>query len=588
MTDHGDEHAEPNLGELGTGPANPRATFVEMAVSAAGVGTFDWDLLTGTLVWDERLIDLFGYEPSAFDGTVEAFRSRVHPDDVPRVSAGLQQAIAAGGSYVDEFRSMLPAGGHRWLAARGQVLSDEHGSPVRMIGAAWDITASHGVQLRSELAGRRERLLSRISEQLGGTLRAGEAVHRLSRLLVPAVADWCVVTLLDDEEAAGSRRGVRTTASWHTDLDQRSATAGYAQSRLQARNDDALTIRALRSGQPQVLPVDATAELLALLNPGPMRELVAQLAPESVAVLPLPGRAGTIGTLTLANGAARGSITAEELATAEHAAARAGLVLATARSYRQQRSVAEGLQRSLLTAPPQYDGVQIAARYVPAAQAAEVGGDWYDAFCTPDGALALVIGDVVGHDTEAAAAMGQMRSSVRTLGAESNDGPADVLQRADRVLATLRAGILATTIIARLEQTGGQQTPTATRLRWSNAGHPAPAMVTAEGEVQLLVAEHTDLLLGVHGDAIRRESAVTLDRGAVLLLYTDGLVERRDQDLDHGLDRLSRTLADLAGRDLEEVCDELLTRMVPADPDDDVALIAVRLIPTSDTTKRSG
>ena len=93
MTDDGGEHAEPNLDELGTGPANPRATFVEMAVSAAGVGTFDWDLLTGTLVWDERLIDLFGYEPSAFDGTVEAFRSRVHPDDVPRVSAGLQQAI---------------------------------------------------------------------------------------------------------------------------------------------------------------------------------------------------------------------------------------------------------------------------------------------------------------------------------------------------------------------------------------------------------------------------------------------------------------------------------------------------------------
>jgi serine phosphatase RsbU (regulator of sigma subunit) len=155
-----------------------------------------------------------------------------------------------------------------------------------------------------------------------------------------------------------------------------------------------------------------------------------------------------------------------------------------------------------------------------------LGGDWYDAFVQPDGATALV---------------------------------------------------MATTVLARLEQSGDGRTPAVTRLRWSNAGHPPPVMLTADGRVQLLTAAHTDLLLGVDPYAVRRESVLTLDPDAVLLMYTDGLVERRDQDLDQGLDRLQRTLADLAGLDLDELCDELLSRMVPASPDDDVALLAVRL-----------
>ncbi|TFV89491.1 GAF domain-containing SpoIIE family protein phosphatase [Blastococcus sp. CT_GayMR16] len=325
-----------------------------------------------------------------------------------------------------------------------------------------------------------------------------------------------------------------------------------------------------------MVPNNATEETLALLGPGPLRGLITLLAPESLAVLPLPGPSGPVGMLTLANSASRGPLTSEELATAGHVAARAGLVLANARLYRQQRGLAEGFQRSLLTPPPQSDVVQIVARYVPAAQAAEVGGDWYDAFLQPNGAMALVIGDVVGHDTQAAAAMGQIRSTVRTIGAESNDGPADLLRRVDRVLDTLQAGIVATSVVARLEQTGDGESEGLTQLRWSNAGHPPPATVTADGRVRLLTAERTDLLLGVDPDAPRRESLVTLDPDAVLLLYTDGLVERRDQDLDHGLDRLRRTLADLAGWDLEEMCDELLARMVPASPDDDVAVIAVR------------
>jgi serine phosphatase RsbU (regulator of sigma subunit) len=550
----------------------------DLAVAASGIGTFDWDLLAGTLTWDERFIELIGHQASAFDQTIEAFNARLHPDDAPRVSALLREAIATGGSFRDEYRVLLPDGGHRWLATRGRALSDEHGTTVRVVGAAWD-SVSHGVRTESELTGPRERLLSRISERLGSTQHAGEAVRRLSRLVVPGIADWCVVTLIDDDQAAGSRRGMRTVASWHADPAMRAVAHAYGRTHVRAPNDDAFFIRALRTGQTQVLPRDATDETLSLLSPGPIRDLIVRLAPEFLAILPLPGPNGPVGMLTVANGAARGPLTSDQLATAGHVAVRAGLVLANARLYRQQRDLAEGFQRSLLTAPPQSDAVQIVVRYVPAAQAAEVGGDWYDAFVQPNGATALVIGDVVGHDTQAAAAMGQIRSTVRTIGAESHDGPADLLRRVDRVLHTLRTGILATTVLARLEQTDDERTAGVTRLRWSNAGHPPPAMLTADGRVRLLTTNHTDLLLGVNPDAPRRESVVTLDPDAVLLLYTDGLVERRDQDLDQGLDRLQRTLADLVGLDLDELCDELLSRMVPASPDDDVALLAFRMRP---------
>jgi serine phosphatase RsbU (regulator of sigma subunit) len=413
----------------------------------------------------------------------------------------------------------------------------------------------------------------------GRHLDADEAVQRLARLAVPALADWVIVTLIDDDRATGSRRGLRSAVSWHADPALRPAADAYAQARLSALRDDAIIHRALQTGQTQLLADNATAQALTMLQPGPLHDLMTTLAPEAIAVLPLPGRTGPIGMLTLARGAERGAFTPAELATAEHVATRAGLVLDNSRLYRQQRELAERFQRSLLTPPPEPDHLQIVVRYVPATSAAEVGGDWYDATLQPSGATVLVIGDVVGHDAQAAAAMGQIRSIVRTISALDGDGPAAVLRQTERVMQTLQSQILATTIVARLEQTDDERAAGLTRLRWSNAGHPPPIAITPDGEVQLLTAEHVDLLVGVDPDAPRRESQVTLERSSVVLLYTDGLVERRDQDLDHGLARLQETLADLAGRDLDELCDELLARMLPAEPDDDVALVAVRLHP---------
>ena len=689
MDDDGAAEIDGRLPELIGDVGDARRALLDLAISAAGIGTFDWDLTTGTLRWDERLIELFGYDDDSFDESIEAFNARLHPEDVDRVGALLQQAIDAVGEYSAEYRVLRRDGGWRWVAARGRALADQQGRGVRLLGAAWDITvrrqaqdriaqivdamavgfiamdpgwvmthvnaeaeritgssraellgrtlweafpatlgsefednyrgaagtgrpatfdayypeplntwvevravpgpegvalyfldisARRQVQQQAERAAERERLLGRIVEELAGTLDAEEAVRRLSRLVVPAVADWCIVTLIDDDRAAGSRRGLRTAVSWHADPGLRGAVDAYARARLSALEDDAIIIRALRTEQPQVIAEDASARAQQMLQPGPVRELMRLLAPESVAVLPLPGRTGPVGMLTLSNGTGRGPFTPEDLVTARHVAARAGLVLDNARLYRQQRGLAEGFQRSLLTEPPEPDHGRIVVRYVPAAQAAEVGGDWYDAFLQPGGATVLVIGDVVGHDAQAAAAMGQARTIVRTLAARDEHGPAAVLAEVEQVMQILRSEILATAVVARLEQTGGERARGQARLRWSNAGHPPPMVITPDARVRRL-DQRPDLLLGVTPDAPRREQELTVEWGSVVLLYTDGLVERRDEDLDHGLDRLQAILTELAGRDLDELCDQVLLRMLPACPDDDVALIAVQLHP---------
>jgi serine/threonine protein phosphatase PrpC len=146
-------------------------------------------------------------------------------------------------------------------------------------------------------------------------------------------------------------------------------------------------------------------------------------------------------------------------------------------------------------------------------------------------------------------------------------------------MAVLQIDTLATAAVARFEQTADERTRGVTRMVWANAGHLPPLALHPDGSVAVLADWKADLLLGVDARVERTESVVTLDRGTTVLLYTDGLVERRDADLDAGLDRLRRHLAELADLPLQQLCDELIARLVDGEPDDDVALVAVRLHP---------
>ncbi|GAA2721925.1 SpoIIE family protein phosphatase [Cellulomonas aerilata] len=678
-----------------TGPApvtahddGPDRVLGELAIAAARIGTFDWDLVGGVLSWDDQLISLFGYDTTTFDRTIGGFDAALHPDDRARVTHALDQAIATCGEYEAEFRVVLPDGVTRWVAARGRALGDENGVATRMLGAAYDsthrqdggaavarvleaiptafyslgpdwtftyvnaeaerlldrsreellggniwelfplaagsafetsfrraleanrpvtfdayypapldswyelqvwpgpdglwvyfvdVTANRLARYETEQSAARAALLAEVTTELTQTLQGDEAVGRLAQILVPRLADWCIVSLVDDDEHAGARRGLRDVGCWHTDPAQRDLVSRYAATRMDDLSEESFLARALATERPVVLQSDALAQIATVLRPGEALDMLTRLAPESVVIVPLRGRGGPVGLVTLVNGAARGTFGDDDLSSIAEMAGRAGLALDNSRLYRQQRQVAEGLQRSLLTEPPEPDHLQIVVRYEPAAQAAQVGGDWYDAFLQRDGATVLVIGDVVGHDIAAAAEMGQVRSLLRGIAVATGLGPAQLLSEVDQALRTLQADTIATAVVARIEQTGSERRRGVTHVRWSNAGHPPPMVINPDGTIAVLSGVRADPLLGVLPDIHRVESEVALDRGATVFLYTDGLIERRDRSLVDGMEALRDALEELAGADLDTLCDEILARLLPERPEDDVALVAVRL-----------
>jgi serine phosphatase RsbU (regulator of sigma subunit) len=241
------------------------------------------------------------------------------------------------------------------------------------------------------------------------------------------------------------------------------------------------------------------------------------------------------------------------------------------------RSLAESLQRSLLTHPPQLDHLDIAVRYRPAAREVQIGGDWYDAFVSPGGDTTLVVGDVTGHDWTAAAVAGQLRNMLRGIAsALDHRDPEQVLSALDRALSETGIATLATAVVARVEEPPVTAPDRPRVLRWSNAGHPPPLLLAPDGTASLLEGP-PNLLLGVDPHASRRHHTVPLVPGATVVLYTDGLVERRDATLDQGLDHLLRVARDLAGHPVHELCDAIIDRLHP-DLTDDIALLAVRVL----------
>jgi serine phosphatase RsbU (regulator of sigma subunit) len=249
------------------------------------------------------------------------------------------------------------------------------------------------------------------------------------------------------------------------------------------------------------------------------------------------------------------------------------------RSAAASRQMSEALQRSLLGTPVQPDHLQITARYVPAARGVQVGGDWYDAFQVSDGSTQLVVGDVSGHDREAAAAMAQVRNVLRGIAHQLAGPPAAVLTALDAALHDLAVGSLVTAVLAKVEQPEEQARAGLRTLRWSNAGHPPPLLLTPDGAAELLVRP-VDLLLGIRPDRQRHDHSHVLVPGSTVLLYTDGLVERRGSTLDEGTELLRSTAGRLAAGDLplDELCDALLAEL-GGDVEDDVALLALRAHP---------
>ncbi|WP_197021549.1 GAF domain-containing SpoIIE family protein phosphatase [Cellulomonas sp. HZM] len=242
--------------------------------------------------------------------------------------------------------------------------------------------------------------------------------------------------------------------------------------------------------------------------------------------------------------------------------------------------VARTLQEAMLSRLPEPAGVTLEAAYAPAEVTEQVGGDWYDALELSDGGFAVVVGDVTGHDLQAATLMGQLRPMLRSLLWEHDKPPSRVLELLDRANVGTGLQATATAILARLEP----PTPHGRRrLTWSNAGHPPPFVRRASGEVERLDAR-PDLPLGFVPERARTDSSVNLRPGDTLVLYTDGLVERRTGDLPGALDRAQAELARAGRLSARRVLDGLAP---PVERHDDVVVLTMRL-DDADVTPAAG
>ena len=294
----------------------------------------------------------------------------------------------------------------------------------------------------------------------------------------------------------------------------------------------------------------------------------------SLALLPLYARGEPVGVISLSFKRSR-SLEAEDIAFLESLASQCAQALERARLYEAERRVAATLQRSLLPQRlPNVESVEFAVRYLPAAGLA-AGGDFYEAIRLPEGRVGVAVGDVVGRGANAAAAMGQLRSALRAF-AMAGAGPAEVLGRLSAYAETVDGALAATAAYAVLDPAAGE-------LRYACAGHPWPLLAGADGETRFLTGGRT-VPLACAPDPEIEEASEPLAPGDTLLMFTDGLTERRGVDMDVSLERLRHSLAGRAGMPLSSLLDAVVTDQGADAPLDDVALLAVRLAGAGTTT----
>ncbi len=506
----------------------------------------------------------------------EDFHDLLHRDDhghtMPRTRCPLRKALLEGGTeHGDSERFVLGDGSLvmlSWLvtpyaldarAPGGLVLLYEPAT-VELVKADKGGTAP-----LTELE--RLALLAETTTRLTSTLDVDEALHRLVALTVPRLADWAVFDLLTERDEV-----TRTLVMEHKD--------GV----LIEREDLQGPMPPVPDESPMPLSRALRGAASSLAGPSTyqgepdsgiaveQRRLFTATGLHSAVIAPIRGLRDVLGALTLGRSQRPDAFTAADLPLLEDLTRRTGLALDNARLYQRQRKVAETMQRHLLPQLPSVPGLEMTARYLPAPHASSVGGDWYDAFALSPDVHALAIGDVVGHDLDAAAGMAQVRNMLRAFAwSQPTADPSAVVKQLDDAVMHIAEVPMVTMIFGRISRGDDDLW----HLRWTNAGHPPPLLITHDGQALYLDDAH-GVLLGTGADRPRPDIVTVLPPRATLLLYTDGLVESPHHSIDRGLDQLHRRAASLARRPLPLFCDSLLHEVRPDDNDDDVAMLALR------------
>ncbi|MEU3889091.1 SpoIIE family protein phosphatase [Streptomyces sp. NPDC029041] len=457
---------------------------------------------------------------------------------------------------------------HAWAVSLYR-LEDQSGHVLGIANVVVDVTDRYEAARQADRAQQRLRLMADGSARIGTTLEVERTAQELADVLVPDLADMIAVDILDSVLRTGRPdrgegpalfRALAVKTAYPTGASEAIIAPGH----LTTYHADHPAAHCLRTRKPLLITHLDSGELSRIAADDAAAGLLAEAGVHTDMAVPLIARGEIIGVMGLARARNPQPFDEDDLTLACELASSAALSIDNAVLHQHIRSAAETLQRSLLPRPsPRRPGLEIAARYRPAQAFSEVGGDWYDIIPLSGDRTALAVGDVMGSGIPAATAMGRLRTATSTL-ADLDLAPSRILTHLDRITQGLDPYI-ATCVYA-------VHDPHAGRLQVACAGHLPPVLVRAGRPPELLDLP-TGTPLGV-GSGSFETSVVAMNPGDQLVLYTDGLVETRDDPIDERLDELLRLLSPPC-RCAEETCDRLLRELRhPADHDDVALLIA--------------
>ncbi|MFG2885645.1 SpoIIE family protein phosphatase [Streptomyces sp. NPDC048297] len=524
---------------------------------------------------------------STFGGTPDDHRGRGVHDYLPRgeaerVAATLRRVLETGESITDmHVTGFVPGseGRRHWSVNLYRV----HSGSGRPIGVSWlgtDITARRAAAREAAAARRNLALLNEAGARIGNSLDLETTARELLDVVVPGFCDLATVDLYQglltgDETPPGLSDGSAEL--------RRVAFASAVSDGPFPGSGESVAVGAVHHFPFNSPCADALRTARTQRVPGEEGGLV-----QSTLAVPMVAHDTVVGLARFARTKGSEPFGDRDRDLAVELAARAAVSIDNARLYRREHERALILQRSLLPpGDPEASGLDIACRYLPGNAATEVGGDWFDVIELPGHRTALVVGDVMGRGLRAAVAMGELRTAVRTLALLDLE-PAEVLSALDEIARGLGTpgGVQQATRAARQPRDADlSEVYLATcvyavydsvtrRCTFANAGHLPPVLVEP-GEAALMLDVPPGMPLGVGGEPFE-EVEVELPEGALLALYTDGLVESRDHPLDEGLQALVGALTDPTSP-LEDVCDHVLNTLDTHHGEDDIALLMARV-----------
>ncbi|MDM7830138.1 SpoIIE family protein phosphatase [Cellulomonas edaphi] len=534
------------------------------------------------LVWvNPAFTALTGFEPDEVLG--RNCRLLQGPGTDPRTRAAMREAVEAGRTVAAVVLNYRRDGSPFWNQVLISPVRAADGTITHHVGVQADVTerveadrAKDAALDSARQATARLDLLARVTDELVATLDYAAAVDSLADIAVPALASWGYVAVTDDRGRFEHVHVVVTDPA-HAQAARTLEKHGVEWLIRSPRMAEAL------ASPPDFVPAPYTIDVAAVpsRSTAPQTAALLELGLGTALVVPLRARDRVIGVLCLVQREVDG-FDAESVVTAAHLGRRAGLALDNVRLFLAEREAALTLQHSLLPEIPDLPGVDVAAAYIASTRLAEVGGDWFDVLPLPDGSVGLAVGDVVGHDMHAAAAMGQLRSLLRST-AWDGAQPGLALERVDAMVRAFEIADIATCAYVRWEgcEVGA-------RLTYARAGHPPPLVRLPGGEVRQL-ADGATTPLGVlfpGGPGI--SGAIEIPHGATLVMYTDGLIERRDRGLREGIAELVETLAGLDDDlDATHVRDALVDAMLVDRQEDDVCVLVVRAAHHASSSSRA-